>query len=103
MLSYSALFISFHIIMHSMHIAANLHLSSALLFYLAIKEDACVELEGRCVALKLASLAPCMFYSPVLGSQDVKVCVCVRVRGGGVNLIPILTQSMATLSKELYL
>lgn len=24
-----------------MHIAANLHLSSALLFYLAIKEDAC--------------------------------------------------------------
>lgn len=31
---------------------------------------------------------------------------CIGVRGcegGGVNLIPILTQSMATLSKELYL
>lgn len=51
-----------------------------------------MKLEGRCGVLKGVTMYV------LFSSIGVRGC-----EGGGVNLIPILTQSMATLSKELYL
>lgn len=51
-----------------------------------------MKLEGRCGVLKWVTV------HVLFSSIGVRGC-----EGGGVNLIPILTQSMATLSKELYL
>lgn len=51
-----------------------------------------IKFEAKCEVLKWVTMYV------LFSSIGVRGC-----EGGGVNLIPILTQSMATLSKELYL
>lgn len=66
--------------------------SIIVLFRNKLQMHSKMKLEGRSGVLKWVTMYV------LFSSIGVREC-----EGGGVNLIPILTQSMATLSKELYL
>lgn len=63
---------------------ANLPLNSALIFYLAMTEDACVKLEGDVLVLELATMYILFSSIGVRGCEGVCVCVCMCVGGWGV-------------------